>query len=319
MNLRSRWTGIATGDQAIFVRRDVFQAVGGFPEIALMEDVALSARLRRRAPPACLRQAVVTSARRWESQGVLRTIALMWALRLRYFLGDDPQILADRYGYRRRPPAASAAIAVMAKAPVAGLAKTRLAPAIGSRAAARMQREFTLDTLRVAQAAALGPVRLWCAPDDEHRLFRALRRRCGVDTSAQARGDLGQRMQAAVEHHFSTTPQLPLLLVGTDCPLLSPGQLQAAARALLRHDAALIPAEDGGYVLLGLRRPLPEVFANLAWSTPQVLQQTRERLRTSGASWCELGPLWDVDDAPDWRRYRALLGAASVSPGEVHA
>jgi len=94
MNLRSRLTGIATGDQAIFVRRDAFP---GFPEIALMEDVALSRLLKRRAAPACLRARVATSGRRWESRGVLRTIFLMWRLRLLYFLGVSPERLARRY------------------------------------------------------------------------------------------------------------------------------------------------------------------------------------------------------------------------------
>jgi hypothetical protein len=94
MNLRSRLTGIATGDQAIFVRRDAFP---GFPEIALMEDVALSKLLKRRGAPACLRARVVTSGRRWESRGVLRTIFLMWRLRLLYFLGASPERLARRY------------------------------------------------------------------------------------------------------------------------------------------------------------------------------------------------------------------------------
>jgi rSAM/selenodomain-associated transferase 2 len=94
MNLRSRLTGIATGDQAIFVRRAAFP---GFPEIALMEDVALSKLLKRRGAPACLRARVVTSGRRWESRGVLRTIFLMWRLRLLYFLGASPERLARRY------------------------------------------------------------------------------------------------------------------------------------------------------------------------------------------------------------------------------
>jgi rSAM/selenodomain-associated transferase 2 len=94
MNLRSRLTGIATGDQAIFVRRDAFP---GFPEIALMEDVAFSAMMKRRARPACLRARVLTSGRRWESRGVLRTIWLMWRLRLMYFLGARPDQLARRY------------------------------------------------------------------------------------------------------------------------------------------------------------------------------------------------------------------------------
>lgn len=104
MNLRSRWSGIATGDQAMFVRHDLFRRVGGFPEIALMEDIALSRLLKRHGPPACLHERVTTSARRWEQRGVWRTIVLMWRLRAAFFLGADPTQLALRYGYLPRQP-----------------------------------------------------------------------------------------------------------------------------------------------------------------------------------------------------------------------
>ena len=97
MNRRSRLTGIATGDQAIFVARDAFAAIGGVPPLALMEDVELSRRLKRVSPPLCLRERVVTSGRRWESRGVLRTVALMWWLRLRYLLGASPERLRRIY------------------------------------------------------------------------------------------------------------------------------------------------------------------------------------------------------------------------------
>jgi rSAM/selenodomain-associated transferase 2 len=100
MNARSRLSGIATGDQAIFVRRAEFAAVGGFPALALMEDVAMSRLLKRRSQPICLTERAVTSGRRWESKGVLRTIALMWWLRLRYFLGASPDRLARSYDAR---------------------------------------------------------------------------------------------------------------------------------------------------------------------------------------------------------------------------
>lgn len=101
MNLRSRLSGIATGDQAIFVTRDAFRAGGGFPAIPLMEDIALSKALKRRGPPLCLRERVTTSGRRWDTNGVVRTILLMWRLRLAYFLGADPARLAKQYGSGR--------------------------------------------------------------------------------------------------------------------------------------------------------------------------------------------------------------------------
>jgi len=102
MNWRSRLTGIATGDQAIFVRRDLFEQIGGFKELPLMEDIVLSADLKRIAAPACLRECVVTSGRRWEQHGVVRTILLMWRLRVQFFFGADPNKLAERYGYTLR-------------------------------------------------------------------------------------------------------------------------------------------------------------------------------------------------------------------------
>ncbi|MFQ5488833.1 MAG: TIGR04283 family arsenosugar biosynthesis glycosyltransferase [Gammaproteobacteria bacterium] len=97
MNLRSRLSGIATGDQAIFVRRSAFEKIGGYPPIDLMEDIAISKDLKRISPPLCLRQQVISSSRRWERNGILSTILLMWRLRLAYFLGADPAQLARRY------------------------------------------------------------------------------------------------------------------------------------------------------------------------------------------------------------------------------
>ena len=101
MNLRSRWTGIATGDQGIFITRELFVRLNGFPALPLMEDIALSRRARRAGAPLCLRAPIVTSARRWERHGVVRTVLLMWRLRLAYFLGADPARLALRYDAAR--------------------------------------------------------------------------------------------------------------------------------------------------------------------------------------------------------------------------
>lgn len=97
MNWRSRLTGICTGDQAIFIRQGLFRAVGGFPAIALMEDIAISSRLKIQNRPARITTAVISSSRRWESRGILRTVVLMWLLRLAYFFGINPERLAERY------------------------------------------------------------------------------------------------------------------------------------------------------------------------------------------------------------------------------
>lgn len=316
MNLRSRLSGIATGDQAMFVRADAFRATGGFPDQPLMEDIELSSRLIRFSRPACLRERVRTSARKWEREGVWRTVFMMWRLRLAYFFGASPQQLAQTYGYRPAPEVVQASLSIFAKAPVPGLAKTRLIPSLGANReigtvlAARLQRGFIGHSVHTAIQSSLGQVNLWCAPDVSHRRFRSIVRHTAIACHAQPEGDLGQRMQACAQKHFAQKDALPLLIMGTDCPVLAPGHLQAAARVLLSHDACLIPAEDGGYVLIGLKRWLPEVFERIDWSTARVMAQTRERLQEAGASWHELPTLWDVDEAADWQRMQQLTSPA---------
>lgn len=203
-----------------------------------------------------------------------------------------------------QPVAITVSVAIMAKAPIAGLAKTRLIPALGAAGAARLQRRLTLQVLRTAQQANLGPVTLFCAPDTNHRFFHALHTRSGVQCTAQHTGDLGQRMHAAV-----LAAAGPVLVVGTDCPALTAADLQAAAQHLRDgHDAVVQPAEDGGYVLIGLRAPCWPVFDGVAWSTDQVMPHTRARLAAQGSRWCEAPTLWDVDVPADLPRLRTLPG-----------
>ncbi len=104
MNWRSRITGIATGDQVIFVSRPLFKKVGGYPDIALMEDISLCSMLKKTSPPHCLKAKVISSGRRWEKMGVFRSILLMWSIRLRYYFGEKPEVLAELYskGYFKK-------------------------------------------------------------------------------------------------------------------------------------------------------------------------------------------------------------------------
>ncbi len=190
-------------------------------------------------------------------------------------------------------------IAVFAKAPVPGYAKTRLIPALGAEGAAALQGRFIARTVATALAAGLGPVTLWCAPDCADPAFTALR--STVALRRQAEADLGSRMAAA----FEAAPA-PLLLVGTDCPVLTADHLRSCAAALRDHDAVFLPVEDGGYVLVGLRRPVPGIFTGMTWSTPTVMAETRARLRGLGLSWTEPATLWDVDEIDDLDRCRAL-------------
>lgn len=194
-------------------------------------------------------------------------------------------------------------VAVLAKAPIPGLAKTRLMPVLGARGAARAQRELTLRALRTALAAQVGPVTLWCTPDARHRFFRALQRTTGVPCLVQPSGDLGVRMHTAFRLHCV---QGPLLLIGTDCPALQPAHLHRAAQALIDGaDGVLQPAEDGGYVLIGLRQPQPALFQDMTWSTDLVLRETRARAHRAGLQVLELDTLWDVDRPEDLERWRS--------------
>lgn len=204
----------------------------------------------------------------------------------------------------------SVQIAIMAKAPIPGLAKTRLIPALGSAGAARLQRRLTRMTLACALDARLGAVTIWCTPDSRHRFFRALRRTTGVDLLVQSSGDLGERMHTAFRLHCA---QGPVLVVGTDCPVLRPEHLREAARALVAGDDAVFhPAEDGGYALVGLRAPQPALFVDMAWSTPSVMPVTRERAHTQGLRIREFATLWDVDLPDQLDRLNALLALPAL-------
>jgi len=304
MNARSRWTGIATGDQAMFVVRDVFVQAGGFRPLPLMEDIALSTTLKRMAgPPACIRSRAVTSGRRWDAHGTLRTIVTMWRLRYAYWRGADPQALANRY---RRPPArALPRLLVFAKEPVPGQVKTRLAAALGPPAAAAVYTELAERTLAAAVAAraagVVGTVELWCDPAIDRPAFVAWRERYDLALHAQRGADLGARMHGALA--AALAQGAPALLVGTDCPGIDVAYLAQAAAMLAGNDAVLGPADDGGYVLIGMRRDL-DLFTGIAWSTATVIADTRARLATLRATFAELPPLWDVDTSADLARYR---------------
>lgn len=205
---------------------------------------------------------------------------------------------------RAEPSPRGTWIAVLAKAPVPGFAKTRLIPALGATGAARLHRHLTIRTVTTALEAGLAGVTLWCAPDTDHRLFRALRHRTGVECLRQPGVDLGARMHAAFRRHCA---QGPVLLIGTDCPALHAGHLRQASLALAAGaDAVFHPAEDGGYVLVGLRAPQPELFNDIAWGTAEVMRSTHDRAQAVGLNVHEFAPLWDVDWPEDLERLAAL-------------
>jgi rSAM/selenodomain-associated transferase 1 len=197
------------------------------------------------------------------------------------------------------PPSNSpVSIAILAKAPIPGLAKTRLIPAIGAHAAAVLQERLTERAVATALAANVGPVTLWCAPDSTHTAFLKLVARSRITLRPQPEGDLGARMLAATA--VSTGP---VLVIGTDCPALTDVHLRSAANALRDGtDVILIPAEDGGYVLIGTRTMQPALFSDIAWGTGTVLAETRARVIAHRLVLAERPPLWDVDTEIDLAR-----------------
>lgn len=207
------------------------------------------------------------------------------------------------------------ALAILAKAPTPGSVKTRLIPALGAAGAAALHARLIERTVETAGAAAIGPVTLWVTPAAPHACFTALASRFPIALAAQPEGDLGARMLAACQGAAG-----PALVIGTDCPALSASHLRHAADVLRAgSDVVVIPAEDGGYVLIGSRQPQPHLFVDMTWSTHTVMAETRRRLAHHGLTWRELPPLWDVDRPEDLRRLRAaglvhLLNEATASP-----
>ena len=195
---------------------------------------------------------------------------------------------------------------VFARLPVAGRVKTRLATTIGVAAALDAHRRLLAATLHLAERCAIerrefrfdrpeGPL-----PDEALALPEALAA-AGWEVAPQQGADLGERMQHALGAALATGDRP--VLIGSDCPELTVSDIDDAFGALRSVDAAFAPAEDGGYALVGVSRPLPAIFERMAWGTAAVMADTLTRLREAGATWRELRTVRDVDRAADWERW----------------
>ncbi len=183
---------------------------------------------------------------------------------------------------------------VFARAPVPGQAKTRLVPALGTEGAARLHGRLVRRALEAASASQAGSVELWCAPDCGHGFLRECGRDFDCRLQAQPDGDLGQRMRVALESG------LPAVLLGSDAPGLTASTVSAAAAALGGgSDCVLVPALDGGYVLIGLGVPAPRLFEGIGWGGSEVLDQTRRHCAQLGLRLVELPPCPDIDRPED--------------------
>ncbi|NNL30463.1 MAG: DUF2064 domain-containing protein, partial [Gemmatimonadetes bacterium] len=306
-DLRERGLGLVYGDQGLVVSRSLYDAVEGYPDWPLMEDVGILRRLEVRGRRVALPATLVTSDRRYAEEGGtwrwLRNVLLMTL----FHLGVSPSRLGRWYRPRRHRRAAPSdrleagttrVVGVFAKAPVPGRVKTRLAADVGDLAAVEIYRtlgRMTVDALRggdyrlvvfgtPADSASLTSIAHWLGPED-------------IEVHPQPDGDLGHRMARAVEHALDDAQAV--VIVGTDIPGIDEETVDEAFRLLRDHDVVVGPATDGGYYLVGLTRPRPELFAGIEWSTPRVLPQTLERIAARRLTVALLTAKSDVDTADD--------------------
>ncbi|MFN3569306.1 MAG: TIGR04282 family arsenosugar biosynthesis glycosyltransferase [Polaromonas sp.] len=189
-------------------------------------------------------------------------------------------------------------LVIFAKAPQPGAVKTRLIPALGADGAAALAHAMLAHTLQQALAAGLDAVELCASPAPGDPAWHGVALPAGVAWTAQGEGDLGERMDRAMQRALGLQTG-PVLLIGTDCPALDSAKLREAARQLAQHDAVLLPVADGGYVLVGLQAPCPAIFRDMAWSTSSVAAETLQRLSALGLRVWQGPVLRDIDEAAD--------------------
>jgi len=199
----------------------------------------------------------------------------------------------------------NAVLMIFCKAPVPGQVKTRLMPDLTAEQAAELHIELSKKTLQRATLNKLCPVQLWCAPSTDHDFFSNAKAAYPLLLKQQQGADLGERMHLAFCSALVSYSHA--LLMGCDCPSMTEQDLEHALIALnQKNDVVLAPAEDGGYVMIGLSQPQPELFDNMPWGTDRVLAQTRSRIERYKLRHHELNEQWDLDTSRDLERYRLL-------------
>lgn len=197
-------------------------------------------------------------------------------------------------------------VILFAKAPVAGQVNTRLIPDIGEVAATQLQHDLIYHRLDMLTSSGLCEVRLMCAPDVQHDCFQSCNAKYGIELHVQQGDDLGERMFNGVTEALKDYRYC--IIIGTDAPALDAANIKQAIEVLRSgNQAVLVPAEDGGYVLLGLSQPRKELFSDISWGSSEVMQQTRRRLQDNAISYIELDSCWDIDVIEDYQRYLKTL------------
>ena len=194
-------------------------------------------------------------------------------------------------------------IIVFAKEPVAGHVKTRLARDIGDEAALHIHQKMVNETIEMASQSALAKLELHVSGNLQHPLFQSIAEQQGIPVYLQQGSNLGEKMFSALNESLDNTSYN--VLIGSDCPAMSADYIEQAFHALdLGQDVVIGPAEDGGYVLIGASRVEVSWFNNIDWGSQRVLEQSRQALISSAASFQELQPLWDIDHIGDLNRWR---------------
>lgn len=200
------------------------------------------------------------------------------------------------------------AVALLCRAPIPGFAKTRLIPHLGEMQTARLQEELILRAVCTALDAEVGPVELWCDPDESHPFFGKIIKKYPVRLAAQPRGDRGIRLHTCTAGTLTLADSV--ILIGVDCAVLQTYHLQEAANALTRgNHAAIAPAEDGTYVLLALKHASAQLFEGISWGSSLVLAQTQARIAQLGWHWHTLETLWNVNTPEDYQRWHLIVEA----------
>ena len=196
-----------------------------------------------------------------------------------------------------------AVVLVFAKAPIAGEVNTRLIPDIGVDAATQLQAELIHSRLQSLQKKNLCKVDLCCSPDSNHAFFQQCQKQYEVALSDQQGDDLGMRMSRAIKESLQIFKRV--VLIGTDAPSLTTDQIEVAINKLGEaNDVVIAPAEDGGYVLIGMSKHCDDIFQSVPWGTGEVLEVTREMIKDNDLTSFELETCWDIDRVEDYRRYK---------------
>jgi rSAM/selenodomain-associated transferase 1 len=307
VRLRLALVGLPYGDQAPFVRTHIFQAIGGYRDLPLMEDVDFVRRLRTIGRIDISQAPVVTSARRWKRDGWFRRSGRNITLATQFLLGVSPARLAQAY-FRRK----SSAVVMMSRAPWTG-GKTRLAVDSDEAAHADLRHALFLDTLDTVRSVPDVEHIIACEPARECERMRELVG-AAVDVIAQRGDDLGRRLTHVFEDSFRLGCE-SVVVVGSDLPDLPSRLIQAGIRQLRDGNDRIVlgPATDGGYYLIGMNRPCPSVFERIEWSTDRVLSQTVEAANAEGLRAVLLDEWRDVDEVADLRRLTGGSGELAAS------